>query len=141
MADHPHHDDSLNPHARGHQEDRIHFGAIGLFTVGLVVIVGLVFVVLAALMARFNQADARRFEQRPASFALQDADLYPGPRLQEAPPRDMEAMRKQVNQRLDSYGWVDQNAGVTHIPIDRALAITAEKGLPARSSETGGPSE
>jgi hypothetical protein len=31
---------------------------------------------------------------------------------------------------LNSYGWVDQSAGVAHIPIDRAMDLIVEHGLP-----------
>ena len=141
MADHVHHDETLNPHARGYQEDRIHVGPIALFTVGLTVVVVIVFIAIAFLMNRFNQAQERLAERRPALFALEDDDLYPGPRLQEKPPRDMEIMRLEVNERLNSYGWVDRETGVAHIPIDRALSIVSEEGLPTRSSEPGGTSE
>lgn len=141
MADHVHHDDSLNPHARGYQEDRIHIGPIAMFTVGLTVVVVIVFVAIAFLTNRFNQAQDRLAEQRPPLFVLDDDELYPGPRLQEKPSRDMEIMRREVDDRLGSYGWVDRETGVAHIPIDRALSIVAEQGLPTRSSGPGGTSE
>ena len=32
--------------------------------------------------------------------------------------------------QLNSYGWVDQKAGVAHIPIDQAMRLIAERGLP-----------
>jgi hypothetical protein len=35
----------------------------------------------------------------------------------------------QENQ-LNSYGWVDENAGVAHIPIERAMELTVQRGLP-----------
>ena len=34
--------------------------------------------------------------------------------------------------RLNSYGWVNQQAGVAHIPIDRAIDLIAQQGLPVR---------
>ncbi len=40
---------------------------------------------------------------------------------------------KQEDQ-LNSYGWVDQQAGVAHIPIERAMDLVAERGLPVRPS-------
>ncbi|WP_169980292.1 hypothetical protein [Tautonia rosea] len=141
MADHIHHDETLNPHARGYQEDRIHVGPIALFTVGLTAVVVIVFVAIAFLMNRFNQAQERLADRRPAIFALEDDDLYPGPRLQEKPSRDMEVMRREVNERLDSYGWVDRDSGVAHIPIDRALSLILKEGLPTRASEPEGASE
>jgi hypothetical protein len=36
---------------------------------------------------------------------------------------------------LNSYGWVDEEAGVVRIPIDRAMELTLERGLPTRSEE------
>ena len=32
--------------------------------------------------------------------------------------------------QLNSYGWVDEKAGVTHIPIERAMELTVQRGLP-----------
>ena len=34
--------------------------------------------------------------------------------------------------QLNSYGWVDKDAGVAHIPIERAMALIAERGLPVK---------
>ena len=33
---------------------------------------------------------------------------------------------------LDSYGWVDKNAGIVRIPIDEAMKLTLQRGLPTR---------
>jgi hypothetical protein len=38
-------------------------------------------------------------------------------------------LTKQENQ-LNSYGWVDEKAGVAHIPIERAMELMAQRGLP-----------
>lgn len=35
----------------------------------------------------------------------------------------------QENQ-LNSYGWVDEKSGVAHIPIERAMELTVQRGLP-----------
>src|SRR5271166_3033612 len=32
--------------------------------------------------------------------------------------------------QLNSYGWVDEKAGVAHIPIERAMELIVERGLP-----------
>jgi hypothetical protein len=47
----------------------------------------------------------------------------------EAP--DLTKMKAEGAKRVDSYGWVDQNTGVVHIPVERAMDIVAEKGLPS----------
>ena len=33
---------------------------------------------------------------------------------------------------LRSYGWVDKNAGIVRIPIDEAIRLTLQRGLPTR---------
>lgn len=40
------------------------------------------------------------------------------------------ARREQARNRLNSYGWLDQEAGRVSIPIDRAMAEIAATGLP-----------
>ena len=37
-----------------------------------------------------------------------------------------------INQenQLNSYGWVDEKAGVARIPIERAMELTVQRGLP-----------
>jgi hypothetical protein len=52
------------------------------------------------------------------------------PRLQTNPRGDLQALRAHEEQLLNSYGWVDQGAGVVHVPIDRAMQLIAQRGLP-----------
>ena len=35
--------------------------------------------------------------------------------------------------QLNSYGWVDEKSGVAHIPIERAMELTVQRGLPVYS--------
>jgi hypothetical protein len=35
--------------------------------------------------------------------------------------------------QLNSYGWVDESAGVAHIPIEHAMELIAQRGLPVCS--------
>ncbi len=45
-----------------------------------------------------------------------------------------------VNQenQLNSYGWVDEKAGVAHIPIERAMELTVQRGMPVYSQSSAG---
>jgi len=64
--------------------------------------------------------------------------LPPPPRLQTYPFDDIKQLRKAENKVLDHYAWVDRNAGVVQIPIERAIDVLAEKGLPYRQAEPAG---
>jgi hypothetical protein len=56
----------------------------------------------------------------------------PQPRLQTQPFKDVYLLREQENQRLNSYGWVARAQGTVRIPIDEAMRLTVERGLPVR---------
>ena len=64
--------------------------------------------------------------------------LPPAPRLQVDARKDLAAYQKEQQQTLDTYGWMDQKAGVVRIPIDRAMDLLLEKGLPVRAESAGG---
>lgn len=57
---------------------------------------------------------------------------FPAPRLQSDDVADMDKFRAYEEQELNSYGWIDQNAGVAHIPIEQAMLTLAKQGLPTR---------
>jgi hypothetical protein len=35
-------------------------------------------------------------------------------------------LRREEDRRLKSYGWVDKQVGVVHIPIDEAMRLLAD---------------
>jgi hypothetical protein len=49
----------------------------------------------------------------------------PTPHLQTQPFRDVYQLKLGQLEKLSSYGWVDQGAGVVHIPIEDAMRIVA----------------
>lgn len=63
--------------------------------------------------------------------------LPPEPRLQTNPRGDLLELRQKEDRILTSYGWVDRDAGIVRIPIERAMALTAARGLPSRPNEEG----
>lgn len=63
----------------------------------------------------------------------------PAPRLQTQPFKDVWQLKNEQRSALTSYGWIDKANGVVHIPIDRAMALTLERGLPARAGGSNAP--
>jgi hypothetical protein len=51
------------------------------------------------------------------------------PRLETNERTEINQFRLEEEQRLHSYGWVDQSAGVAYIPIDHAMELVAQRGL------------
>jgi hypothetical protein len=58
---------------------------------------------------------------------------FPSPRLEVDERGQLDGIRLQQDDELYSYGWVDEKAGVVHIPIERAMNLLAQRGLPVRS--------
>lgn len=57
------------------------------------------------------------------------ADTIPPPRLQASPARDRALLEARTENILNSYGWIDQEQGIVHIPIDRAIELLLARGL------------
>jgi hypothetical protein len=41
-------------------------------------------------------------------------------------------LRDELEPQLDNYGWIDQDAKIVHVPIERAMDIALQKGFPVR---------
>lgn len=57
---------------------------------------------------------------------------FPAPQLQPDEVVDLNKFSSLLEVQLNSYGWVDQKNGVAHIPIERAIDIMSQQGLPVR---------
>lgn len=97
---------------------------------------GLVVLIVLSLLAMgwmFRHLAAREEGAGAAARVPTEREIPPAPRLQVAPAADLENLRRAEAAVLNSYGWVDRKAGVVRIPIERAMEILAERGLPARA--------
>ena len=62
-------------------------------------------------------------------IAPQEIQKFPQPRLEKNERVEIDDFRLKEEQTLNEYGWVDQKDGVVRIPIDRAMQLTAQRGL------------
>ncbi len=71
-----------------------------------------------------DRAEAAKAPPSPIAEANeQRAPL--GPLLQRDPEGELEVLRHEMAERLGSYGWVDESAGLVHIPIEQAIDLVA----------------
>ena len=68
----------------------------------------------------------------PATPFEQARAVPPLPQLQVHPVADLQQYREDQAKALDSYGWVDRSRGTVHIPIERAMDLLLQRGLPTR---------
>ncbi len=61
---------------------------------------------------------------------------FPNPRLEEDERGQLDSIRLNWDNTLYSYGYVNQPAGAMRIPIDRAMDLLAQRGLPVRSDSS-----
>lgn len=78
---------------------------------------------------------------RPAPVGRVYPDMHsiglpngPQPRLLVNEPANLADLRKHEHELLTTYGWMDQNAGVVRLPIERAKELILERGLPVRGA-------
>ncbi len=57
---------------------------------------------------------------------------FPAPQLETDERSELNKERLREENILSTYDYVDQNAGTVHIPIDRAMDLLAQRGLPVR---------
>ncbi|HYN15594.1 MAG TPA: hypothetical protein VES66_07385 [Terriglobales bacterium] len=96
----------------------------------------LVLLVLWGMFGYFRSKSAER-GPLPSPRMYTSAPSVPQPRLQPNPVADYNVYRLSDQETLNSYGWVDQKAGTTRIPIDRAMDLVVERGLPWKAPGTG----
>jgi len=97
----------------------------------------------------FNESAEK--SQAPPRPMFKGNQLPPEPRLQGAPGHqttaleDIFEMRQREEKILGSYGWVDQESGIVHIPIGEAKKLILQKGteqlFAAESPKPGQPGQ
>lgn len=110
---------------------------IGLFLAGLVVATGLTFMAMWGLFDYYAARQARAY--RPPSPLADVRQIPPEPRLQVSGAADLAAFRAKEEAELNSYGWVDRKAGTVRIPIQRAMELLLQRGLPTAPGKAGTP--
>ena len=106
--------------------------AIGKFGIALVLIC---VASMAMLLFVFHYFIAREGPPPPKAFSNPANVRRPaGTVLEETPVLDLARERAAEDKILNSYGWVDKDKGIVRIPIDQAIDMLAQKGLPSRTT-------
>jgi len=130
----PHRDQSTDLQT-GYELSDLKPGYIALFGIGLVIAVGLA-VVITSLFVHYRALQHAR-QETPVPRLAREREVTPEPRLEVGAPNELRQLRAAEEAALNSYGWVDKDAGIVKIPVDRAMEILAKKDLPARKQKEG----
>jgi hypothetical protein len=137
-----------NPNANGGYERR-DIGTAGIlyFLLGLLVFGVLAYFVAALLYSYLEKRS--NAEQAPVNPLVTNAPAdtrkltvdykdylkqnFPNPQLEIDERGQLDKIRDNEAQTLSSYDYIDKNAGTVRIPIDRAMDLIAQRGLPVRT--------
>ena len=123
-----------SPHG-GHEPDVVAARPVWIAVTVLIVLLAIGYFVPTALENLLLEREARLSPPANPLAATEGRRLPPAPRLQVNPARDITEMRLAEDRILNGYGWVDAAKGIARIPITRAIAIAAKKGLPAPAAQ------
>ena len=122
-----------DPIGQGYETRDLSLRAVVMFGIGLFVLSGVTLLLMGGM---FNYFAARRakFDVPPSPLA-ETRPPPPGPRLQVNPTQELKELQAAEEAVLNSYAWVDREGGRVRIPIDRAMELLAERGLPVRAGD------
>lgn len=114
---------------KGYETRDAHPGATfraGLYMLGAMFLVAVFVVPLYRLFARRET----REQPRPASLVREQpsAPALSFPKLVTSEPRVLAAFRRQEDELLGGYGWVEKDRGIARMPIDEAIRIVGARG-------------
>jgi hypothetical protein len=78
----------------------------------------------------FKYFSAGRGNPAPASPFAGTRQLPSGPQLQVNPRQDLLRFRADQEHSLESYSWENRDDGTVCVPIERAMELLLQKGLP-----------
>ncbi len=128
----------------GHETTDTKIRPLILFGIGLALLSVATFLGMRAMFVALSERD--RASDAPRHPLAASIEIPPEPRLEPMPGYDMPplgpdgerpfatsglaAHRRQEQETLDSYGWIDRQAGIVRVPIARAIELTLTEGLP-----------
>jgi hypothetical protein len=134
-AAHGHHDPAeMHNEDVAHEHSDINIRAVLGFAAGLVVVTMVVYLLMWGLFVGLEH-NAASNDPQLSPLSVPAGQEPAGVRLLTNEPAALREMREAEAKQLDGYGWVNQAAGVAHMPIAEAKKKLLERGLPSRAGE------
>jgi hypothetical protein len=144
------HDHETNPQVSFERADVNVFQITG-FGIGLVISCLVVVFAMWALFDFLAKRENAKNEPMPQAMSDERQRVPPEPRLSGVvvddtgaisahpvyPRVELQQLHDDEDAILNTYGWVNPNTGTVRIPIDQAIDMVAQKGLPSKPSPAG----
>jgi hypothetical protein len=129
-----------SPKATGHAPITADTRTIALSLVGLLLTIAAALVLVAGLVWYFASGD----RSAPGPNATVDAQRRDvGPEVPSSAPAldahladELADLRARERRLLTHYAWIDREAGVARIPIQRAMQLLAQRASPSTSQQS-----
>jgi hypothetical protein len=118
----------------GYETRDISVRVVTWFAVGLVASTVVIFLVVIGFYRVLESVHPS--PDAPSRIALHPHMIAPPPRLQTNETVDLARYEAAEKAKLNTYGWIDKEAGIIHIPIERAMDLITQGGLPTRGPGT-----
>lgn len=126
-------DERLENSNRGHETSDASTRAVVTFAVGLFVLIAAAMVLVWVTFTYF----VRHQGLGPPASPFENTRKLPPPgvpALEAAPRQDYRDYRERQKEMLENYRWVDRKAGVVRLPVDRAMDLLVQRGLPVQKA-------
>jgi len=131
----------LVPNHDGYEHEDLSSKGPFYFFAGLALLCLVIYLIVFG-MYRFLDSYQTAHEPPVSPMATPEADTravmpestqnFPQPRLEENERTQLRQFVEDQDRKLATYDWVDKDKGIARIPIDRAMELIAERGLPVR---------
>lgn len=134
----PIHDVSHADAEVAHEKRDIDIRIIVGFAVSLVIAAIIVHLLIWLLFGVFGRLEMGGQTREFPMAQTGTLRLPPSPRLQDKPREDLKAFRRQEDDLLNSYTWINKQAGAVRIPIWQAMSQVVQQGLPVAEPAPAG---
>lgn len=114
-----------------HETTDVNVRAIIGFGVALVIAAAVIHVIVWLMFDFFGSLNNTGYPREfPMAARSGEIRLPPVPRLQEKPREEMKALRREEDDLLGGYTWINQQTGAVRVPIADAMKQVVEQGFP-----------
>ena len=125
----------------GYEHEDLSPTGVIYFMIGLAVVVVVIYFIVFGM---YHFLDTYEKAHQPAMSPMvapqgdtrivthENTQAFPEPRLEENERTQLRRIIEDEDRKLATYNWVDKDKGVAQIPIDRAMDLLVQRGLPVR---------
>ena len=141
--------DDLNNQVTNHEgfeREDLSARSVMYFMAGLVIFAAVIYVIVFG-MYRFLDTYQKTHQAAISPLVTPQADTrnateentksFPQPRLEENERSQLRGVIQDQDRKIETYDWVDKDRGVVKIPIERAMDLLVQRGLPVRPESAG----